>query len=388
MVAARRWKDAASRFAKVGAQFAAAGRAAEAEAADGAGGDAARRADLPDLAMRCLVRARERLPPGSPRQGVRGVQMAGVLVELGDLDSAALLLDEAEQQSRARELRMVLLDCRISILLLQGRVGEAHDSLVDLEALVGEEAAPVLLFRQGQLAARMGRFGEAVEALSACVAIIEDREAYDGARGAALLELGQVATFRGEHDHALALLDAAGQAWEQAGRRSGQLRVDGARMYLLGAMGEVRTFTGGLDRGLRYARDRELRLLEAELLLASGVCDAGRSLERSCEQLDAAAELAGGMGAAALRGRALLARHDRPGGDPVALEQACVDLVEIPTWRSRAYLALARALGESADGRAEALEICATALCRFSSMDLPADEARARNLLWRLSVGK
>ncbi len=49
---------------------------------------------------------------------------------------------------------------------------------------------------------------------------------------------------------------------------------------------------------------------------------------------------------------------------------------------------LARVLGTSAADRPEALEICATALCRFSSMGLAGDEARARGLLWRLTAGK
>ena len=129
-------------------------------------------------------------------------------------------------------------------------------------------------------------------------------------------------------------------------------------------------------------------LLEAELRLANGICLLQRSPECAVGHLDRAAELAGGMGAMALRGRALLARHDRPDGEREALEQACVDLVELTPWRSRAYLALARKLGSTHAGREEALEISASMLCRFSSMDLPADEARARTLLWKLSAGK
>ena len=159
-------------------------------------------------------------------------------------------------------------------------------------------------------------------------------------------------------------------------------------MRLLGRMGAVETLTSGLERGIRFAKERDLRLLEAELRLASGACEAMRSPRRSEAQLERAIELAETIGANALRGRALLMRHDRPDGECEALEQACLDLVEIPTWRSRAYLALAHSLGATADGREEALEICATALCRFSAMGLPADEARARGLLWRLSAGK
>ncbi len=388
LVAERRWQDAAARFAKAATRLGTAGLDARAEEAFAAGGDAAWRADLPDLAMRCLVRSRERLPQGSPLRGVRAVQMAGVLLELGELDSAVLLLDEAEDGEPARELRMVVLDTRIAIDLLQGHVGRAHNLLVKLEGLVGEEAAPVLLFRQGQLAMRLGRFSEAVESLAGCVALIEDRPAYDGPRGAALLELAELASFRAEHDDALALLEGAAEAWNRAGRRSGMMRVEAARMRLLGELGAVETLTTGLDRGLRFARERDMRLLEAELRLASGICEAVRSPQRSAAQLDRAIELAGNIGAYALRGRALLARHDVADGEREALEQACLDLLEIPTWRSRAYLALARSLGASPQTRGEALEMCATALCRFSSMDLPADEAKARGLLWRLSVGK
>jgi tetratricopeptide (TPR) repeat protein len=384
----RRWHDAATRFARAGAKLAAAGKDAQAERAWAAGGDAAWRADLPDLAMRCLVRSRERLDPGGLQHGARSAQIAGVLLELGELDSASLILDEVAETGPARELEMVLLDVRLSLDLLRGKLGHAHERLGRLESLVGEEGAPVLLYRQGQLMARLGQLGEAAEALAACVAIIEERQAYDGPRGAALLELGEIAMFREEHDDALALLDAAARAWKSAGRSSGVHRAEAARMRLLGAMGMVETLTSGLDRALAFAQERELLLLETELCLASGICEAARDPVRSAAQLDRAVQLASDMGAVTLRGRALLARHDRSGGRRESLELACLDLVEIPTWRSRAYLALARALSHEPGGRAEALEICATALCRFSSMGLAADESRARGLLWRISAGK
>jgi len=388
MVSERRWQDAAARFAKAAAGLAAAGRDSDAQKAFAAGGDAAWRADLPDLAMRCFVRSRERLEFGSTMHDVRAVQMAGVLVELGELDSAALLLDEVDPVEPQRDLMMVLLDTRIAIELHRGQVGRAHQSLVMLESLAGEDAAPVLLFRQGQLAARLGQHGDAVDALSGCIGLIEDREAFDGPRGAALLELGEIACFREDFDDALDLLDRARDAWQRAGRRSGTMRVEAARMRLLGRMGAVETLTSGLERSIRFAHERDLRLLEAELRLASGICEASRSPQRSAVQLDRAIELASAIGASALRGRALLERHSHADGDLEALEQACLDLVEIPTWRSRAFLALARVLGASPGGRAEALEICATALCRFSTMGLEADEARARGLLWRLTAGK
>ena len=388
LVSERRWQEAATCFAKAASGFASAGRDGAAQEAYAAGGDAAWRADLPDLAMRCLVRSRERLPADSPLRGVRAVQTAGVLMELGELGSASLLLDEVEEDEPGRELLMVLLDIRIAIGLHQGEVGRAHGDLMLLERLVGEDAAPVLLFRQGQLAARLGHFADAVDSLSACIALIQDREAYDGPRGAALLELGELACFREDFDDGLALLERAAAAWERAGRRSGVMRVEAARMRLLGCMGAVEALTSGLERSIRFARERDMKLLEAELRLASGVCAAVRDPQRSGAQLDRAIDLASTMGATALRGRALLARHDHVDGDREALEQACLDLVEIPTWRSRAFLALARVLGATAEGRGEALEICATALCRFSAMGLESDEARARGLLWRLSVGK
>ncbi len=388
LVSERSWQEAAARFARVATKLAAAGHDERAQEVFAAGGDAAWRADLPDRAMRCLVRSRERLGSGSSLNGVRAVQMAGVLLELGELGSASLLLDEVEEGQPGRELMMVLLDTRIAIDLQQGRVSRAHSDLVRLESLVGEEAAPVLLYRQGQLAARLGHFGDAVDALSACVVLIEDRPAYDGPRGAALLELGEVACFREDFDDALAVLERAADAWDRAGRRSGRMRVEAARMRLLGCMGAVETLTSGLERSIRFARERDLRLLEAELRLASGVCNQARNPQRSAAQLDRAIELAGAIGATSLRGRALLARHDGPDGDRGALEQACLDLVEVPTWRSRAFLALARVLGSTAQGRPEALEICATALCRFSAMGLAGDEARARGLLWRLSAGR
>ena len=127
-------------------------------------------------------------------------------------------------------------------------------------------------------------------------------------------------------------------------------------------------------------------MLEAELLLTLGACAGGGKAVEGAAQLHAAESLARRIGAVSIAGRALLLQHDHEGGSRQALEQACLDLVECPAWRTRAYLALAQALCSQPGARTEALEICASTLCRFSTMELPYDEERARTLLWRLSA--
>jgi hypothetical protein len=137
---------------------------------------------------------------------------------------------------------------------------------------------------------------------------------------------------------------------------------------------------------LAFAEQRGLRLLEAEILLALGETQLGCDPDSARGRLMQAVDVAGRIGAHHVRGRALLFLHDQPRGDPAALKIAISDLDEAAPWRCRALVALARRLAEDGRERERALELCASALCRFGDMDLPRDEANARGLLWKLSA--
>ena len=387
LAAERRWEQAAPRFLEAGELLAQAGADHEAQAALAAAGDAAWRADLPQLALRCFVRARELCALRAPARGVRGLQMAAVFLDLGEFDSAALVLEEGGDEPRAPEFDLVRLDALLGLELVRARVGRAKDLLAELERVAGPFGSPVHLFRQGQIALRQGELDAAVEALSTCAELIGDRLSYQGPFGATLHELAEVAILRGDHEDALALLDRASAAWERAGRRAGLARVAAARARAVADGGDDPRTAETIAPWLAFAEQRGLRVLEAELQLSLGSAILPREPALARGHLEQAAGLAGRIGALGLRGRALLALHDRPGGDPAALEQACEDLVELLPWRCRASLALAQRLGEQGETRARALELAAAALCRLSGMDLPRDEARARGLLWRLSAG-
>jgi len=384
----QRWEEAAPRFEQLGELLLGCGEPERAHGALAASGDAAWRGDLLSHAVRCFVRSRELVLAGSELHAIRGVQLAAVLLALGELQGADLLLQEVEASDPEPKLVALLLDTRMGLELVRGRCGRVRADLVKLESLGVEGTEPVLLFREGQLATRDGRFSEAVDAFSACSMVLGDGLPFAGPLGAALLELAEVAIFREDDDDALALLQRAADAWKRAGRRSGQLRVEAARMRLLSRVGSVDLLTRGLERGVDFARERQHRLLELDLRLTLGSCTLGRSPQAASALLSDVAEQARRVGAFYLRGRALLALHDRDGGDQDVIEQACLDLVESLPWRTRAYLALARAMGEREESREQAMEICATALCRFASMDLPGDEQRARSMLWRFSLGR
>ena len=391
LLGARRWEEAAELLLERGEALREAGQCDEALSALALGGDAAWRADLPELAVRCFAQARDLPCATSAGRALRTLQLVPVLVELGELDSAVLLLDEIGSGAGVPDLGLVALDARVGLELLRGRAGRARELLKEWSGLSGRDGEAALRFRQGQVAARSGDFPGAASALSACIALVEGLESHRGPLGAALLELAEIAAFREDRADALALAGRAAQAWREAGRRSGVLRCEALRAAALaGAPGPTAALDEaleGIEKGLRYAEARDLHLLRAELLCASGIGLLGRDPPRSRERLALAAELAGRQGALPLRGRALLALNDAPEGDREALEQACLDLVELAPWRCRAYVALARLVALRPGGREHALEICAAALCRLASMDLPADEARARGLLWQLGAG-
>jgi len=352
-----------------------------------AAGDAAFRADRPALALRHLSQARQACDPKAPLAALLGVQAAGILLEMGELAASLALFEEVESGDPPPEVRAVLLDTRIGLDVAGGRVRDARADLVGLGQVARGDASAAVLFREGQVCRMEGRFGEATEALASAAVLVRDDPRFDGPLGAILLELAEVALFREDHDDALSLLEEAEAAWCRARRRSGLLRTEAARIRLLVSMGACDLITANLDRAIAFAVERELKILEAELRLARGTCLLLRDRQAAAVHLVRTVDLARGMGVPHLAGRARLALHEGPEGSVEELELACAELMETLPWRTRAFLAVARARARRPEGVEAALEIASTALCRFSAMNLPADEARARALLWSLAQG-
>ncbi|MBN1336761.1 MAG: hypothetical protein JXB39_12455 [Deltaproteobacteria bacterium] len=379
----RHWDEAESAWARVASS---ARRAEDAEAwcrALIAAGDCAFRADRPVLALRHLVRVRQSCEPSSPLWALLGVQIAGILMELGELTASLRLFEQLDRPDAPDHVRAVLLDTRIGLHLVRGRVSDARGDLERLRRVAHAEAA--VLFREGQIGRIEGRFSDATDALASAAVRVRDDPRFDGPLGAILLELAEVAMFREDHDDALSLLDEAEAAWCHARRRSGVFRTEAARMRLLALMGTSDVLTSNLERAVAFAAERELRLLEAELRLARGTCLFARDRSAAAVDLTLVLDMAKAMGAPHLAGRARLVLHDAPDGSAEALERACAELEETPPWRTRSQLALARARARVPQDREAALDMASTVFCQFAAMDLPADEARARILIWRLA---
>lgn len=393
-VAARNWEDAERTWARLAGELDRTGDREAAHGAFAAAGDAAFRADRPVLAVRHLVRAAT-LARGQPLLlALRKIQAAAAFLELGDPESTASFLDDAGTDLEqvpdgdpVRQAEVLLDDARVGLLLLAGRIARASEIIGDMARLTGPREEAVLWFRRGQVARIQGQFPEAVDHLSACILSCRLDPRFDGPRGAALLELAEVAILRGDLDEALDLLDEARSAWARAGRRSGVFRAEAARIRAISAAGRCEPLTAALDRAVEFAQERELRVLEAELRHARGICLLRQRPRAGDEDLAAALILTRQAAVPHLAGAIRLALHDRPGGRVEGLEQATRELEESPVLLARTLLAQARLLAGRPRSLGRALELCGLALCRFSDLGLEGDEDRARSLLRDLMDG-
>jgi hypothetical protein len=392
---ARRWESAARSFADLARLLEAEGRTESASGALGAAGDAAFRADLPFEALRLFRRSLALCENGPTESSIavvaalRKVQMAGVLVETGDLGAAEQLLREIEGLPLGPRLACLGRDVQISLWLLRGCTSRARTVLGEMAEQLPDGARAVLHFRSGQLHGAEGHFREALEDLSLCLDVMGDRPEMDGPRGAALLEMAETALLRDEATTAFSLLQAAQEAWTRARRRSGVLRVDATRMRLLVRTPGCEVVATGLDRAIAFAQERGLLPLELELRLAAAVCGAagprqGQALGgpggRRLAPVQLGSDLrqialdAAAIGARVLGGRArLLAAKIVRGtafvgdgsGDPASdgvaasLEEALCELRETEPWYSLAMQELARVLSTECAHleRADRLEV-------------------------------
>lgn len=390
-VRTKNWEDAAGAYADLATSMEHEGRREEAHGAWAAAADAAYRGDRPLLAVRHLLRALE-LAPDQPFLGaMRRIQLASAFMELGDPESAAGFLDDAatdledrDAGELTRKLHVLLLDTRLGLMLMTGLSDRAAEVLEVLQEEIREGEEAVTWFRAGQIQRIRGHFPQAVESLSACVFRCRGDDRYDGPLGAALLEMAEVAILCGHQADAIGILNEAEQAWTRAGRRSGVFRVEAARMRALARSGACDMLPSGLTRAIEFAQEREMKVLEAELRLARGLCLLVKQPGGADEDLGTGLLLARHAAMPHLAGRFRLALHGRPGGRLNALEQARLELEENAPWSARALLAVAHHLATQPRYMGQALEMCGVALCQFSAMGMGDDEHAARDLMARL----
>jgi hypothetical protein len=270
------WANAGMSYAEIAEKASRVKDSAVARQAAALAADAFRRDDRPAAAAKLLMLARAQ---GADSLNDR-VQLASVLMDAGELAAAldiaqqarsdALLTGEAAAEVLAR-------DTLAGLLLAAGRVDEARAEVdaIGLLQLPGGEVAR--RFRSAQLLRLDGRCAEAEEEWKK---LAEELEVYPQAAGAAAacrmeraeslalrVALGSDADLL---EHALAEEDRAAKLWTQAGRRAGLYRSEAWKLRLRHQRGET-VLPAAIEQALRYATERKMPLLRAELLVCLAV---------------------------------------------------------------------------------------------------------------------
>ncbi len=124
-----------------------------------------------------------------------------------------------------------------------------------------------------------------------------------GSHGEIEWALAEVAFVQNDLDETDAHLVEAAAAFHAAGQRQGLFRTEALRLDAALDRG-VPVVARSLDTAIDYARDRQLALLEAELLATRG-----KTRTKGGPDFARAIDLAGKSGAVLLEGRARLARR-------------------------------------------------------------------------------
>ncbi|MDP6933220.1 MAG: hypothetical protein QGG40_09910 [Myxococcota bacterium] len=233
--------------------------------------------------------------------------LVGALVDLGRLDEASVLVEQALGVAAPPGERILLLDVGITLRVVRGEVRRAS-LLVDE---LGQSSVPA-----AQLAFRFRRAvldrlsGQSEQAQRGYLWVLQRLEGVPGAEGlrASVREgLAELALSGGRGEVALEVFGAAAREWSRAGRGSSVARV------LAGTV-RARLVIGAcpppalLDAPLGIAEEGSLALLRVEILVARGLSRHRVGVSGALGDLDQAVEEAHRLGARLLEGRALLAR--------------------------------------------------------------------------------
>lgn len=264
-------------------------------------GDCLRRADRPAPAARCLQAAYEQAE--EDRRALIGLQLAGLLHAIGELPIARDLARNAVEQATEPRSLLPALDTLTGTLTA---LGELEAAQAVLERLRGLEPGPIspVPFHEATLARLSGRFDEASARYQDVVDALAEIPQASGAVAVALSSQAEVALFQQDPEQARAGYAAAAQRWAAAGRRSGLYRSEAGQLRAALLAGAT-PITRGLGDRIRFAEDRQLRMLEAHLrIVRAGLYHhAGQD---GVPDLQRAVALAEASGARFLEGRARL----------------------------------------------------------------------------------
>jgi tetratricopeptide (TPR) repeat protein len=271
-----------------------------------------RRADRPAAALRCLVRLQEVTPLDAPHASTAAIERAGVVLDLGELGQAIELALHAVETAPSAEMEAVALDLQAGAMMLSGNLAEAEEAIRHMTGPLGSVAAR---FRTGQLLRLRGDLPGARKTLLAASEALPVVPETAGAHGQIELDLAELAFVQDDLEEAELRLEEASAAFQVARRRPGLFRTEALRLEVALQRG-VSVVARSLDTAIAYARDRQLALLEAELLTTRG-----KARTKGQPDFDRAVELAEAAGAVLLEGRARYARR-RWGQDPGDSERA------------------------------------------------------------------
>ncbi|MFT5585624.1 MAG: tetratricopeptide (TPR) repeat protein [Cognaticolwellia sp.] len=348
--------------------------------------DVLRRADQPRQALQALENGLA-ADPDPVQRSLLLIQSSALLLDTGHLLSAEARVRAVLDHSEG-PLRSMALDTLAATLAIRGDRLGLGEVVLELENMGPGPGALAARFRRARLERLEGHLDACEVTLAALADSLSNKPKATGAVAAAITQLAQLALLRGRFQDAELLLRAADEGWEDCGRYVGRLEVLALRAELATQRGALTFLPGWLDKGVAYAAEREMVLLEARLRGVRGACRSMAGSETGHADLDSALLLAERAGAPFLSGRLRLERarlgFGEQGRPVVTLDVECAleELTGDRIWAARARVLLAKLLldkGQNAQG----LEHAAAALCQFKASGLEFDEGQARKVLDR-----
>lgn len=346
--------------------------------------DVLRRDDQPRAALEALEKGLAGGPDVQQELLLR-IQSSALMLDTGHLQAAEARVRGVLAQAEG-PLRAMALDTLAATLATRGdRIG-LGDVVLALEDLGPGPGALAARFRRARLERLEGHLDACEVTLAALADSLSINPQAQGAVAAALTQLAQLALLRGRFQDTELLLQAADEHWQGCGRYVGRLEVLAMRAELATQRGALTFLPGWLDKGVAYASEREMVLLEARLRRVRGVCRAMAGSDSGHVDLDAALLLAVDAGAPFLAGRIRLERARLGYGDggqavqTADVERAVEELTGDRVWAARAQVLLAELLVQQGEG-ARGLKLAVEALCQFKASGLEHDEGAARRAM-------
>lgn len=338
---ASRWDEAGAAFAALGRRAADGGRRETAQQAWALAADAYRRDDRPAAAARALRVALDLLDgrdaAARARRLVARVTLAGVLMDSGELTEGTATAREAAAGAPSPASRVLALDVLSGALMAQGRVADARGPIAEMAAIAPPGARPAVAFRHAALCRLDGDLEGALAGLASVRGMAPDGVDWSGPVAVSHQESAEIYLLQDRFDDAAAGFSQAQDLWRTVRRRAGVFRCEAALARVAVARGLV-SLTSGLDAPVRYAAERGMRVLEAELRLARGQASRAATGRDPHGDLDLAVGLAARIGALLLEGKARWARGG-PGCAPAELARITRCFASDRVWLARVMTA-------------------------------------------------